>query len=125
MGALVRDGRVLLVRRGLHKRAFPGAWDLPGGVVEPGESPAEGLLRELDEELAVEVAADAISPLCEVRVAPAGDPVMLRAWLVHAWHGEPVNAAPDEHDDLDWCAIDDLPPLAHASVRAALVAALR
>lgn len=125
MGALVRDGRVLLARRSLRKHAFPGAWDLPGGVVEPSEQPVEALVRELREELAVEVEVDSPSLLCEVTTAPAGDPVRLRAWLVDAWQGEPVNAAPEEHDDLAWFAADELPPLAHPSVRAALVAALR
>ncbi|CAM3636914.1 NUDIX domain-containing protein [Nocardioides zeicaulis] len=124
-GALVRDGRVLLALRSPHKLAFPGAWDLPGGVVEAGEPPVEALVRELREELAVDVAPASASPLCEVTVVPDGGPVRLRAWLVDTWRGEPVNAAPDEHDALGWFAVDDLPPLAHASLRAALVAALR
>lgn len=125
VGALVRDGRVLLARRSMRKRALPGAWDLPGGVVEVSESPVEALVRELREELAVEVDADSASLLCEVAIVPAGDPVRLRAWLVGAWRGDPVNAAPEEHDDLRWFSADELPPLAHPAVRAALVAALR
>ena len=38
VGALVRDGRVLLGQRSPSKRAYPDVWDLPGGVVEDGES---------------------------------------------------------------------------------------
>ncbi|WP_460691328.1 NUDIX hydrolase, partial [Nocardioides flavus (ex Wang et al. 2016)] len=38
VGALVRDGRVLLVHRRPDKRANPGVWDLPGGVMEPGDA---------------------------------------------------------------------------------------
>jgi 8-oxo-dGTP pyrophosphatase MutT (NUDIX family) len=37
VGALVRDGRVLLVHRRPTKQVNPDAWDLPGGVVEAGE----------------------------------------------------------------------------------------
>jgi len=47
---VVRDGRVLLTRRneGAH---LAGHWELPGGKMEAGESPAEALSRELEEEL--------------------------------------------------------------------------
>ncbi|MBS2939662.1 NUDIX domain-containing protein [Nocardioides sp. J2M5] len=122
VGALVRDGRVLLAHRSPHKHAYPDTWDLPGGVVEPGESPVAGLVRELREELGVEVAAVSVEPLCEVTVSPAGEPVLLRAWLVREWHGEPVNLAPDEHDDLAWYGLDELPPMGHHAVRDALAA---
>ncbi|MDO9377906.1 MAG: NUDIX hydrolase [Nocardioidaceae bacterium] len=44
------DGRVLLC-----ELTYKREWDLPGGVVEPSESPADGLVRELEEELGIEV----------------------------------------------------------------------
>ena len=48
-GALVeRDGRVLLVRRGIEP--YKGWWDIPGGFLAPGEHPAEGAAREVREE---------------------------------------------------------------------------
>lgn len=124
VGALVRDGRVLLAHRSPLKRAYPGAWDLPGGVVEPDESPLAGLVRELCEELGVEVASASAEPLCEITVSPAGEPVLLRAWLVREWRGAPVNLAPDEHDDLGWFDLDDLPPVAHPQVVGELVSVL-
>jgi 8-oxo-dGTP pyrophosphatase MutT (NUDIX family) len=125
VGALVRDGRVLLGRRSAGKLAFPGAWDLPGGVAEAGETELETLSRELLEELGVQVEVESASRLCRVRVEPAGGPVMLSAWLVPKWRGTPANLAPDEHDDLGWFGLDELPATAHPSVRAALVAVLR
>ncbi len=53
-GILVRDGRVLLSRRpaGAH---LAGLWEFPGGKVEPGESPEAALVRELREELGLEI----------------------------------------------------------------------
>jgi 8-oxo-dGTP diphosphatase len=53
---LIEDGRVLLTRRkaGTH---LAGAWEFPGGKVEPGEDPRDGLARELREELGIEATA--------------------------------------------------------------------
>ena len=51
VGALVRGGRVLLAHRRPDKHAYPDTWDLPGGVMEDGESEHEALVRELREEL--------------------------------------------------------------------------
>jgi 8-oxo-dGTP diphosphatase len=50
---IVRDGRVLMVRRG--KEPFEGYWSLPGGRVEPGETPQEAVRREVREETGLEV----------------------------------------------------------------------
>jgi ADP-ribose pyrophosphatase YjhB (NUDIX family) len=53
-GALcVEDGRVLLARRAAEP--FEGRWDIPGGFLEEGENPIDGLQRELKEETGLEV----------------------------------------------------------------------
>lgn len=49
-----RDNRILLARRPEGK-AMGGLWEFPGGKVEPGESPEHALIRELQEELGIEV----------------------------------------------------------------------
>ena len=58
---LVRDGRVLLGLRRRDRRVAPAVWDVPGGHVEPGESPRTALRRELREELGIE--AELAGPL--------------------------------------------------------------
>ncbi|MEV0973790.1 NUDIX hydrolase [Microtetraspora glauca] len=65
-GALIRDeaGRVLLVRP-----TYKGTWDIPGGSLEPGESPRAACVRELDEELAITPEVGAL--LCVDWVPPA------------------------------------------------------
>ncbi len=125
VGALVRDGRVLLVHRRPSKRAYPDVWELPGGVMEPGESELDTLRRELHEELGVHVVTDSASHLCRLVVRPVEEPALLSAWLVPAWQGDPANVAPEEHDDIRWFALEELPPPAHVLVRAALVDAMR
>lgn len=56
---------VLLTRRALHLRNHPGQWALPGGRIEPGESAAQAALRELHEEVGLELGADAVLGLLD------------------------------------------------------------
>jgi 8-oxo-dGTP diphosphatase len=125
VGALIRSGRVLLVHRRPDKRAHPGVWDLPGGLMEPGESELAALTRELHEELGVHVATVTATHLCQLTAGPADEPAVLSAWLVPDWQGTPANVAPEEHDDIGWFDVQDLPPPPHVLARAALVSALQ
>lgn len=121
IGALVSQGRVLLGRRSPDKAAYPDVWDLPGGGVEAGETELGALARELHEELGVKVTTASVSELCRLVTVGADQPVSLTAWLVAEWQGHPTNLAPDEHAEIRWFALDQLPTLAHESVREALV----
>ena len=125
VGALVRDGRVLLAHRRPDKRAYPNVWDLPGGVMEAGESELDALTRELDEELGVRIVTDSASHLCRLTAGPPVVLALLSAWLVRDWHGEPANVAPEEHADIGWFTVEELPPPGHPLLRAALLDAMR
>ena len=95
VAALVRDGQVLLVQRHPSRPAYPDCWDLVGGHVESGELPREAVSRECLEELGVHVHDPLPVPMT------VSDPTLdIHAFLVTRWEGEPVNAAPEEHDDL-------------------------
>jgi 8-oxo-dGTP diphosphatase len=125
VGALVRERRVLLVHRRPDKHARPNLWDLPGGVIETGESELDALTRELHEELGVRIGTRTASHLCRLGAGPAEDPALLSAWLVRDWQGTPANVAPEEHDDIGWFASEELPPPPHVIVRTALMTVLR
>lgn len=117
--AVLRDGgRVLLCHRSAGRRWYPDVWDLPGGHVEDGEAAGAALVRELREELAIVIAEPAGRPVREVH----GDTFDMRVWLVEAWDGTPVNAAPDEHDAIGWFGATELAELrlAHESYPAML-----
>ena len=125
LGALVRDGRVLLVHRRPDKRAYPDVWDLPGGLIEAGESELDALARELDEELGVQITTGSTSHLCTLTAGSVDEPARISAWLVRDWEGTPANVAPEEHDGIEWFGLGELPPPVHLPVHTALVAAMR
>jgi 8-oxo-dGTP diphosphatase len=112
-GLLVRDQSILLLHRRGDRAWYPDVWDIPGGHVEPEETVTEALVRELREELGIEVTDLPSRPL---RVLE-GDDFRLTVWVVTRWSGTPVNRAVDEHDAISWVKATDLEglSLAHPS----------
>jgi mutator protein MutT len=115
------DGRVLLAQRPPGK-AFAGRWEFPGGKVDPGESALAALVRELDEELGI--AVEAATPLLAVAHRYPGAPncVLIDAWRVNRWSGEP---APLDGQQLRWCTPDALPEADILEADRPIVTALR
>ena len=106
VAALIRDGRVLMAHRSPGRRWYPDCWDLVGGHIEAGESAEQAVVRECREELGVRI----LDPR-PVRMACTDPGLEKHAFVVRRWEGEPVNAAPDEHDQLAWCAASELAAL--------------
>jgi len=106
VAALVRDGLVLMVHRHPARRWYPDCWDLVGGHVEPGESPLRAVGRECHEELGVRVHDPVPIPM-----TVSDRTLEKHAFLITRWEGEPVNAAPEEHDDLRWFRPSELADL--------------
>jgi 8-oxo-dGTP diphosphatase len=79
-------GRILLARR-TAGRDLAGAWEFPGGKVEPGETPFEALDRELHEELGVRIVG--IEPLIRVPQAYAHKRIVLDVYRVSRFIGKP------------------------------------
>jgi len=88
VAGILRDagGRVLIAQRPAGK-VLAGRWEFPGGKLDAGEAPYDGLVRELREELGIEV-ADA-SPLMKYDVDYPERRVTLDVWTVKSWSGEP------------------------------------
>ena len=99
---------MLLCHRHPNREWFPDVWDLPGGHVLPGETPAAALVRELTEELGVTISPPARQPFRTLSYED-GD-IELAIWVVD-YGGTVENRAPEEHDELRWVTAADLPEL--------------
>jgi len=86
---LEREGRVLIGRR-QPGQSHPLKWEFPGGKVEPGESPAQALSRELEEELGIRDAAGEEIGRYEYTY-PGRHPITLYFFRVLSFQGEPRN----------------------------------
>jgi 8-oxo-dGTP diphosphatase len=107
---IVKNGNVLITRRAPGGR-HPGAWEFPGGKVEPGEAAAECLSRELAEELGVEVEVG--EKLTEVRHAYPDITVDLIAYRCSLLGGTPRNIDCAAHEWVPPGKLDEydlLPP---------------
>lgn len=117
-GVWIRDGRVLAAQRGPHT-SRAGMWELPGGKVEPGESDAAALARELSEELSITVQVGAIVG-CGRHDEP-GTTIELLAYEVRT-DDEPVL---EEHSAIRWLRADELDSVDWAPADIPLVASVR
>jgi len=86
---LERGGRVLIAQRRADG-AHPLKWEFPGGKVEPGEPHLSALVRELREELAIQVQTASEVTRYEFHY-PGRPPVLLVFYRVNSFTGEPRN----------------------------------
>ncbi|MGX7925808.1 (deoxy)nucleoside triphosphate pyrophosphohydrolase [Tsuneonella sp. HG094] len=124
VAAAMRDdeGRFLLQRRPLDKE-HGGLWEFPGGKVEGGESPRNGLVRELNEELSIMADDASATPLAFAESEPSGSRpgIVILLYEVTAWSGEPV---PEPGSDLGWFAPESIDELPLPPLDSALLAAI-
>jgi 8-oxo-dGTP diphosphatase len=93
-----KDRRVLIAQRPEGK-GMAGLWEFPGGKVEPGERPEETLIRELREELAIEVKEPCLAPLTFASFAYDDFHLLMPLYVCRRWDGF-VTAI--EHQALKW-----------------------
>jgi 8-oxo-dGTP diphosphatase len=92
------DGRVLLARRPEGKK-MAGLWEFPGGKLDPGETPEAALIRELKEELGIDVATACLAPFAFASHAYDGFHLLMPLFVCRRWKGTPT---PRENQTLAW-----------------------
>jgi 8-oxo-dGTP diphosphatase len=80
------DARVLLARRPTDK-PMGGLWEFPGGKIEPGERPEQSLIRELKEELGINVIEACLAPLSFASHAYPEFHLLMPLYVCRRWHG--------------------------------------
>ncbi len=82
------DGRVLLAQRPAGK-PLAGLWEFPGGKVNPGETPETALIRELAEELGIDVAASCLAPFTFASYTYPDFHLLMPLYVCRKWSGIP------------------------------------
>ncbi|PTX64315.1 mutator protein MutT [Melghirimyces profundicolus] len=81
-------------------------WELPGGRLERGESPEQALVREIREELGIQVLISHLLDTWIFEVLP-GKEVLIVTYRCY-WDGEGQIERSEEHEALEWFSLDDL-----------------
>jgi ADP-ribose pyrophosphatase YjhB (NUDIX family) len=110
-GLVMRDGRLLLIRRAIDP--WRGCWDIPGGFCDPDEHPADAAVREVREEVGLDVRVTGMLGIWMDTYGSESDGEPAEAtlncyYLAAAGDGSPV-VDPREATEAAWFAPDDLP----------------
>ena len=98
------DGRVLMAKRPEGK-SLAGLWEFPGGKVESGERPEDALIRELKEELGINVEHSCLAPLTFASHAYPDFHLLMPLYVCRRWQGI---AQALEGQELKWVRAKDL-----------------
>ena len=103
--ALIDDDGQVLVQQRPPGKSMAGLWEFPGGKVEPGETAESALVRELREELGIEVTLSDVPGGLFVTTKVDNTPLVLLLYLCRSWCGE---ASALHATALKWCTLGEL-----------------
>lgn len=104
VGAIIRRGNTVFAARRNPERSAGGLWEFPGGKVEEGETPEQALVRELREELGIDIN---VHSLAARHITPLGSRLIDLACYWAELTGPPPISSSD-HDQLEWIAMPNL-----------------
>lgn len=115
------DGRVLLAERPAGK-SMAGLWEFPGGKIDQGETPEAALIREMKEELGIDVATSCLAPLTFASHSYDGFHLLMPLYVCRVWKGA---VQPLEGQRLAWAFPRDMAGYPMPPADKPLIAALR
>lgn len=98
------DRRILLAQRPEGKQ-LAGLWEFPGGKLDPGERPEQALIRELREELGIDVKEACLAPLTFASHAYPEFHLLMPLYICRRWEGTPRAL---EGQKLAWARVNEL-----------------
>lgn len=101
-GIIVKAGKILIARRS-GKKHLAGFWEFPGGKIEDGEAPEECLLREIKEELGIEIEVKRLFHENTHEYSP-DKIILLKSFICSHVSGE---IRLKDHDEFNWVRIND------------------
>ena len=115
------DERVLLAKRPEGKEVT-GLWEFPGGKVDPGETPEAALIRELREELGIDVTGNCLAPFTFASHAYEAFHLLMPLYICRVWDG---TVTPLEGQEIKWVRANRLADYPMPPADRPLVAMLR
>ena len=115
------DGRVLVAQRP-PERTMAGMWEFPGGKIEAGETPEAALVRELAEELGIDVTHECLAPLSFASHGYEAFHLLMPLYVCRKWTG---NVTSREGQNLKWVFPRDLYDLDMPAADISIIAILR
>ena len=97
--ALVNNENEILLSKRPEKKHLSGFWEFPGGKVEEGETPEKALIREVKEELNIDINNKCIAPLSFSEFDYNNFQLLLLLYICRRWDGEPMSM---ENNRLEW-----------------------
>ena len=122
--ALQRGAGLWLMHRRPEGKHHAGLWEFPGGKVEPGETPAQAAVREIGEELGIELAEADLKPaaFAQESTQVAGKTIVILLYTCARWRGTPQ---PIEGGAVGWFSLQDAEDLPKPPLDITLLAGLR
>ncbi len=97
--ALINNESEILLSKRPEKKHLSGFWEFPGGKVEEGETPEKALIREVKEELNIDINNKCIAPLSFSEFDYNKFQLLLLLYICRRWDGVPMSM---ENNKLEW-----------------------
>jgi 8-oxo-dGTP diphosphatase len=103
--ALIDTSNQILIAKRPNKKHLSGLWEFPGGKIEKGESPENALIREVKEELNININNKCIAPLTFSEFDYKKFHLLLLLYVCRRWEGEPMSM---EKNEIKWVKANTL-----------------